>query len=63
MIDLKAMRKRVSKRSTDDAAVPGALLGWLRQHQDEMATLLGELVAVPTENPPGTKLRVCAELL
>ena len=57
------MRKRVSKRSTGDAAVPGALLGWLRQHQDEMATLLGELVAVPTENPPGTKLRVCAELL
>jgi succinyl-diaminopimelate desuccinylase len=57
------MRKRTSKRSTGDALAPGALLGWLRQHQDEMAGLLAELVAVPTENPPGTKLRSCADLL
>jgi acetylornithine deacetylase/succinyl-diaminopimelate desuccinylase family protein len=57
------MRKRMSKRSTGDAAATGAILGWLRQRQDEMATLLAELVAVPTENPLGIKLRACADLL
>jgi len=29
------------------------LLAWLRHREDEMASLLAELVAVPTENPPG----------
>jgi len=36
---------------------------WLQQREDEMATLLTELVAIPTENPPGKNYRVCAELL
>src|SRR4029077_15691588 len=40
-----------------------SLVGWLRQREEEMAELLGELVAVPTENPPGKNYRECADLL
>jgi acetylornithine deacetylase/succinyl-diaminopimelate desuccinylase family protein len=39
------------------------LLAWLRQREDEMAALLGELVAIPTENPPGKNYSACADLL
>ncbi len=28
----------------------GPLLGWLREHKDEMAAFLAELVSIPTEN-------------
>jgi succinyl-diaminopimelate desuccinylase len=38
------------------------LLGWLRPRQDEMAALLAELVAVPTENPPGKHYREFVQL-
>ena len=31
------------------------LLNWLEQREEEMAALLGELVDVTTENPPGRK--------
>ncbi len=41
----------------------GALLSWLQQREDEMAALLAELVAIPTENPPGENYRACADLL
>src|SRR5207253_3734527 len=39
------------------------LMEWLRQREEEMAALLAELVAVPTENPPGKNYRACADLL
>jgi succinyl-diaminopimelate desuccinylase len=39
------------------------LLEWLRQREEEMAALLAELVAIPTENPPGNNYRACADLL
>ena len=39
------------------------LLAWLQQREDEMAALLAELVAIPTENPPGKNYRACADLL
>jgi succinyl-diaminopimelate desuccinylase len=39
------------------------LLSWLGQREEEMAALLGELVAVPTENPPGNHYRACADFL
>ena len=39
------------------------LLAWLEPREDEMAALLAELVAVPTENPPGRNYRACADLL
>jgi succinyl-diaminopimelate desuccinylase len=38
-------------------------LAWLRPRQGEMAALLAELVAIPTENPPGNNYRACAVLL
>src|SRR6266478_2621359 len=41
----------------------GAILAWLRQRENEMAALLAELVAIPTENPPGKNYRACTELL
>jgi succinyl-diaminopimelate desuccinylase len=40
-----------------------AILSWLRQREDEMAALLAELVAIPTENPPGKNYRACTDLL
>jgi acetylornithine deacetylase/succinyl-diaminopimelate desuccinylase family protein len=46
-----------------EQAVDGKLLDWLGQREDEMAALLAELVAVPTENPPGNNYRECAALL
>jgi len=39
------------------------LVEWLRQREDEMAALLAELVAIPTENPPGKNYHACADLL
>jgi len=39
------------------------LFGWLRPREDEMAALLAELVAIPTENPPGKNYGACADLL
>ena len=51
------------KRLHSDAAAATTLLGWLRLREDEMAALLAELVAIPTENPPGTNLHTCADLL
>lgn len=39
------------------------LLSWLRQREDEMATLLADLIAVPTENPPGRHYREFAGVL
>ncbi len=45
------------------AAQTSAMLAWLRQREDEMAALLEELVAIPTENPPGRNYRACTELL
>lgn len=38
------------------------LLGWLRAREEEMAALLAELVAVPTENPPGRNYREFAQI-
>src|SRR5215472_4902920 len=37
------------------------LLAWLQPREDEMAALLAELVAVPTENPPGNRYREFVE--
>jgi len=43
----------MSKAKSGDATRIDALLSWLQQREDEMAALLAELVAIPTENPPG----------
>jgi len=39
------------------------LLAWLEPHEEEMATLLAELVSVATENPPGRNYQACADVL
>ncbi|HEX4541879.1 MAG TPA: ArgE/DapE family deacylase [Candidatus Acidoferrum sp.] len=52
----------MSERKTQQV-VDGKLLKWLMQREDEMAGLLAEFVAVPTENPPGNNYCACAELL
>jgi succinyl-diaminopimelate desuccinylase len=36
---------------------------WLGRRSDEMAALLEELVAIPTENPPGRELGRCGRVL
>jgi len=46
-----------------DASPSIAILSWLRERKEEMAALLAELVAIPTENPPGNEYRACTDLL
>src|SRR5712664_1441048 len=53
----------MTQRADKGTAEASAILAWLRQHEDEMAALLAELVAIPTENPPGKNYRACADLL
>ena len=53
----------MSKTKSGDATRIGALQSWLGQRAGEMAALVAELVAIPTENPPGKNYRACADLL
>ena len=53
----------MSQEPDIETAQAGAILVWLPQREDEMAALLAELVAIPTENPPGKNYRACANLL
>jgi acetylornithine deacetylase/succinyl-diaminopimelate desuccinylase family protein len=53
----------MSQRANIGTTHAGAILAWLRQRESEMAALLTELVAIPTENPPGKNYRACTELL
>jgi succinyl-diaminopimelate desuccinylase len=53
----------MTKRAGGDVLKASQLLGWLREREEEMAALLAELVAIPTENPPGENYRACADLL
>jgi succinyl-diaminopimelate desuccinylase len=39
------------------------LLAWLTSQEYEMASLLSDLVNIPTENPPGNNYRACADRL
>ena len=53
----------MSKRSSHVSPPTDAILSWLHGRQEEMAAFLAELVAIPTENPPGVNYRACADLL
>src|SRR5712691_253503 len=53
----------MSQEPDIETSQAGAILAWLGQREDEMAALLAELVAIPTENPPGKNYRACANLL
>lgn len=52
------MSHRAQAVSTNDAIVK-----WIHAREEEMAQLLSELVAIPTENPPGNNYRACAKIL
>jgi succinyl-diaminopimelate desuccinylase len=49
--------------SNEVTAQSAAILSWLQQREDEIAAWLGELVAIPTENPPGKNYRACVDVL
>jgi succinyl-diaminopimelate desuccinylase len=53
----------MKERTHTGAAHSSAMLSWLRQREDEMAASLAELVAIPTENPPGKNYRACTDLI
>jgi succinyl-diaminopimelate desuccinylase len=55
--------RAMSGRSNAKTTLNSEILSWLRQRADEIAALLGELVAIPTENPPGANYRGCVDLL
>jgi succinyl-diaminopimelate desuccinylase len=53
----------VNSHSDDPTKQSDAILSWLEQREDEMAALLAELIAIPTENPPGKNYRACVDFL
>jgi succinyl-diaminopimelate desuccinylase len=53
----------MDSRSGDGAADCSAMLAWLRQCESEMAALVAELIAIPTENPPAKFYGACVDLL
>jgi len=53
----------MTKQARQATADVSRLVEWLQQHEGEMAALLAELVAIPTENPPGRNYRACADVL
>src|SRR5258708_3133953 len=53
----------MAKRARAATAELSRPVEWLQQHEDEMAALLAELVAIPTENPPGRNYRASPDLL
>jgi succinyl-diaminopimelate desuccinylase len=55
--------RAMSGRSNAKTTLNREILSWLREREDEIAALLGELVAIPTENPPGANYRGCVDLL
>jgi succinyl-diaminopimelate desuccinylase len=47
----------------EEARRRGAILKWMRAHEEEMARAVAELVAIPSENPPGKNYRAMATIL
>jgi succinyl-diaminopimelate desuccinylase len=53
----------MNPRSADLMKQSGAILSWLEQREHEMASLLTDLIAIPTENPPGKHYSACVDFL
>ena len=53
----------MTPRSPHATAHRAAILSWLQPREDEIAALLANLVAIPTENPPGKNYRPCVDFL
>jgi succinyl-diaminopimelate desuccinylase len=57
-------REEVIDRSDERSGVStSGIERWIDERADEMGALLEQLVAIPTENPPGRSLKACAEAL
>jgi succinyl-diaminopimelate desuccinylase len=53
----------MKKRNGTAAIGAREILKWIRKREEEMARLLAELVAIPSENPPGKNYRAVAKAL
>src|SRR5580700_5916268 len=53
----------MSARKSDESRRVGAILKWMGAHEEEMARAVAELVAIPSENPPGKNYRAVAAIL
>jgi succinyl-diaminopimelate desuccinylase len=53
----------MSGKKAADAGRVSAVLKWMRAHEEEMARTLTELVAIPSENPPGRNYPAVATIL
>jgi succinyl-diaminopimelate desuccinylase len=53
----------MSKPPRGDWPQADTILSWLQERKEQMSECLAELVAIPTENPPGKNYRACADLL
>jgi succinyl-diaminopimelate desuccinylase len=53
----------MSARKSREARRVGAILKWMRAHEEEMTRAVAELVAIPSENPPGKNYRAVATIL
>jgi acetylornithine deacetylase/succinyl-diaminopimelate desuccinylase family protein len=53
----------MSVRKSEQTRRVRAILKWMRAHEEEMARAVAELVAIPSENPPGTNYRAVATIL
>ena len=51
------------QKGSDEARRAAAILPWMRAHEEEMARVLMELVAIASENPPGNNYRAAASIL
>jgi succinyl-diaminopimelate desuccinylase len=53
----------MSAGKSEEARRVAAILKWMRAHEEEMARAVAELVAIPSENPPGENYRLVATIL
>ncbi len=53
----------MKKRDGDETIHAGEILKWMRTREEEMNRLVAELVAIPTENPPGKNYQAAAKAL
>lgn len=53
----------MSQTASVEAGLADKIARWVGEHQAEMANLIQEFVAIPTENPPGKNYGPCADLL
>ena len=53
----------MKKRHDTEALRAGEILKWILKREEEMTRLLAELVAIPSENPPGKNYQTVAKVL